>query len=123
MQIVLIHGAVDRAAGMIRVARRIDHCEVVRYDRRGYGRSGHLGQPYTFEEHVHDLELVIGGRPTVLLAIAMEAALHWLPLVAATVMFVRQCHTRLHEPGRAGGRPRLAVTSTHLMQQSISLGE
>ena len=66
MQIVLIHGAVDRAAGMIRVARKIDHCEVVRYDRRGYGRSGPLGRPYTFEEHLGDLELVIGDRPTVL---------------------------------------------------------
>jgi len=66
LQVVLVHGAVDRAAGMIRVARKIDNCEVVRYDRRGYGRSASLGAPFTFEEHIEDLELVIGDRPSVL---------------------------------------------------------
>ena len=50
LQVVMIHGAVDRAAGMIRVAREIDQCEVVRYDRRGYGRSELSGIPCTFEE-------------------------------------------------------------------------
>jgi pimeloyl-ACP methyl ester carboxylesterase len=39
LQIVLVHGAIDRAAGMIRIARRLKQHEVIRYDRRGYGRS------------------------------------------------------------------------------------
>lgn len=93
LQVVLIHGAVDRAAGMIRVARKIDECEVVRYDRRGYGRSASIGQPFGFEQHVDDLELVIADRPTVLFghsyggSIALAAASRGNPSVYAAVSY------------------------------------
>lgn len=93
LQVVLIHGAVDRAAGMIRVARKIDDCEVVRYDRRGYGRSASIGQPFSFEQHVDDLELVIADRPTVLFghsyggSIALAAASRGNPSVCAAVSY------------------------------------
>ena len=38
--VVLVHGAMDRSAGMLRLSRRLDETHrVLRYDRRGYGRS------------------------------------------------------------------------------------
>ena len=38
--VVLVHGSMDRMAGLAKVARRLapDH-HVLRYDRRGYGHS------------------------------------------------------------------------------------
>ncbi len=37
---VLIHGSMDRSAGMLKLSRRLDDTyHVLRYDRRGYGRS------------------------------------------------------------------------------------
>jgi len=63
--VALIHGTMDRSAGMARLARRLDDATVVRYDRRGYGRSRELG-PGGLEEHVHDLFAVLDGRRAVL---------------------------------------------------------
>ena len=37
--VVFVHGAMDRAAGMIRIARCLPTWNIIRYDRRGYGRS------------------------------------------------------------------------------------
>jgi pimeloyl-ACP methyl ester carboxylesterase len=65
-QIVLVHGAMDRGAGMLKVARRLGGREVVRYDRRGYGRSVAAPPTKRFSEQVDDLRAVLGGRPTVL---------------------------------------------------------
>jgi pimeloyl-ACP methyl ester carboxylesterase len=57
----------DRAGGMLRVRRELldDHC-VVRYDRRGYGRSLALGPATSFDQQVDDLAAVVAGRPSVL---------------------------------------------------------
>ena len=36
--VVVVHGTMDRAAGMLRLSRKLDHrYRVLRYDRRGYG--------------------------------------------------------------------------------------
>jgi pimeloyl-ACP methyl ester carboxylesterase len=66
-RVVLVHGAMDRAGGMLRLRRELldDHC-VVRYDRRGYGRSLALGPATSFDQQVDDLAAVVGGRPSVL---------------------------------------------------------
>jgi pimeloyl-ACP methyl ester carboxylesterase len=66
-RVVLVHGAMDRAGGMLRVRRELmeDHC-VVRYDRRGYGRSLALGPATSFDQQVDDLAAVVAGRPSVL---------------------------------------------------------
>jgi pimeloyl-ACP methyl ester carboxylesterase len=66
-RVVLVHGAMDRAGGMLRVRRELmdDHC-VVRYDRRGYGRSLALGPATSFDQQVDDLAGVVAGRPSVL---------------------------------------------------------
>ena len=40
VHIVLVHGSLDRSAGMTKLSRRLeDGFRVARYDRRGYGRS------------------------------------------------------------------------------------
>jgi pimeloyl-ACP methyl ester carboxylesterase len=65
--VVLIHGAMDRGAGMLRVARRLRHLDLIRYDRRGYGRSREAGPPKRFQDHVQDLDEVMGTRRCILL--------------------------------------------------------
>jgi len=64
---VLVHGAMDRSAGMLRLSRQLDHeWEVIRYDRRGYGRSRPSDGPFTVDAHVDDLLGLVDGRPSVL---------------------------------------------------------
>ena len=51
--IVLVHGAMDRSAGMLRVSRRLDEqFRVLRYDRRGYGRSTPHAGPFGMTEQI-----------------------------------------------------------------------
>lgn len=59
--VVVVHGAMDRAASFGRMARHLDDLEVVRYDRRGYGRSAAVGIG-TLADHVDDLLAVVGDR-------------------------------------------------------------
>ncbi|MFT4863982.1 MAG: pimeloyl-ACP methyl ester carboxylesterase [Ilumatobacter sp.] len=57
---VLVHGTMDRSAGMLRLSRRLDgQFHVLRYDRRGYGRSRDVGGQNTVEQHVTDLVAVL----------------------------------------------------------------
>jgi pimeloyl-ACP methyl ester carboxylesterase len=62
-RVVLVHGAMDRAGGFVKLLRRLGHLEVVRYDRRGYGasRTGRLNR--TIGGHVDDLLRVVGDEP------------------------------------------------------------
>lgn len=58
--LVVVHGSMDRSAGLLRLSRRLDdEFRVVRYDRRGYGRSSTVGPPWTVEANVDDLEAII----------------------------------------------------------------
>ena len=61
-RVVVVHGAMDRAASFGRVGRQPAGPDVVRYDRRGYGESAALGTG-TLDEHVEDLLGVLDGRP------------------------------------------------------------
>jgi pimeloyl-ACP methyl ester carboxylesterase len=65
--VVLVHGSMDRSAGLLRLSRRLDdRYRVLRYDRRGYGRSAAVGPPYGVAEHVDDLATLLseaGARP------------------------------------------------------------
>jgi pimeloyl-ACP methyl ester carboxylesterase len=63
-RVVIVHGAMDRSASFGRVARQLGHLELVRYDRRGYGRSVGLG-PAPLARHIDDLEAVLDDRPAV----------------------------------------------------------
>ena len=59
--VVIVHGAMDRSQSFGRVARHLAGLHVVRYDRRGYGRSSGCA-PGTLDDHVQDLLAVIGER-------------------------------------------------------------
>lgn len=63
--VVLVHGTMDRSASFGRVTRLLDGLRVVRYDRRGYGRSAEAGPPESFAQQVDDLLAVIGEEPAV----------------------------------------------------------
>lgn len=61
--VVLVHGSLDRSAGMARVARLLQsRFRVLRYDRRGYGRSVAHPGPFGVADHVDDLEALLDGR-------------------------------------------------------------
>jgi pimeloyl-ACP methyl ester carboxylesterase len=73
--VALVHGSMDRASGMLRLARVLDHDRrVLRYDRRGYGRStpvvdGHQVPhpgPFGMDAQVDDLVALLDGRRAVL---------------------------------------------------------
>ena len=58
--IVLVHGSLDRSAGMLKLSRQLDRdWRVTRYDRRGYGRSRPCDGPFTVDAQVADLVAVI----------------------------------------------------------------
>ena len=58
--ILLIHGSMDRSAGLLRLSRRLGAAHhVVRVDRRGYGRSIEVGPPWTIEANVDDVERMV----------------------------------------------------------------
>lgn len=70
--LVLVHGSLDRSAGMLKLSRRLDRSyRVTRYDRRGYGRSTPHPGPFTIAHQVDDLQRVVAtadgaGGPLVL---------------------------------------------------------
>ena len=91
--VAVVHGSMDRAAGMIRIARKLRHrCHVLRYDRRGYGRSVHQG-PYGMDEQVADLVGLLAGRRAVLVGhsyggnVVLAAAARHPDLVAAVGVY------------------------------------
>lgn len=63
--VVLVHGSMDRSTSFVKAARRLADLRVVRYDRRGYGRS--VGVPATADlsAHVGDLLGLVGAGPAV----------------------------------------------------------
>lgn len=56
--VVLVHGAMDRAASFGRVLRRLGDTDVMAYDRRGYAGSLGAGVAPTLAEHAADLARV-----------------------------------------------------------------
>lgn len=60
--VVLVHGTLDRSSTFGRTAKHLRAAgfRVVRYDRRGYGRSVEAG-PGGIDEHVADLRSVLDG--------------------------------------------------------------
>jgi pimeloyl-ACP methyl ester carboxylesterase len=63
--VVLVHGAMDSAAGFDRVADLLPDTHVLRYDRRGYAASRSMPKASSLHDHVADLMAVVGGRPAV----------------------------------------------------------
>ncbi len=53
--VLLVHGAMDRAASFGRTMRRLGHHDVIAYDRRGYAGSIGAGVARDLRAHVEDL--------------------------------------------------------------------
>jgi pimeloyl-ACP methyl ester carboxylesterase len=65
--LALVHGSMDRSAGLLKLSRRLDgRCRVLRYDRRGYGRSAPHDGPFGMDAQVTDLVDVLADRPAVI---------------------------------------------------------
>lgn len=65
--VVLIHGSLDRSAGMARLSRlcsRTHH--TLRFDRRGYGRHSDHSGPFSVSGNVEDVVSLVGNHPAVL---------------------------------------------------------
>lgn len=63
-RVILVHGGMDRASSFGRVARLLPDVALLRYDRRGYGRS-EPGTAVDLDRHVDDLLVLLDDRPTV----------------------------------------------------------
>lgn len=64
--LVLVHGSLDRKAGMALIAREAQkHCAVMRYDRRGYGSSFPHEGPFSVHSNIDDLAEIVGTRKVV----------------------------------------------------------
>ena len=62
--VVLVHGSLDRSAGLLKLSRRLDgRFRVTRYDRRGYGRSRPHPGPFGIDQQVADLVEVVDVAP------------------------------------------------------------
>jgi len=108
--IVLVHGAMDRSAGMLRLSRRLDdNFRVTRYDRRGYGRSTPHAGPYDMAAQVADLVEVIGTRQAVIVGhsyggnIALAAAEQHPSLIAGVVIYETPLSWEPWWPGSTAG--------------------
>ncbi len=118
--IVLVHGSMDRSAGLLRLSRRLDDrlC-VVRYDRRGSGRSAAIGPPWTVEANIDDLASLVrssaGERPVLLFGhsfggdIALGLAARCPELVAGVVVYEMPLSWLDWWPGDSAGAAAMAM--------------
>ena len=66
--VVLIHGSLDRAAGMLRVSRQFQKdARIIRFDRRGYAKNVDHPGPFTIDGNTNDLVEILNGRSAILI--------------------------------------------------------
>jgi pimeloyl-ACP methyl ester carboxylesterase len=121
--IVLIHGSMDRSTGMLRLSRRLDQrFRVLRYDRRGYGRSvddsgSHPG-PFGMHDQVDDLVGLLAGRRGVLIGhsyggnVAMATAAGHPSLVAGIAIYETPLSWEPWWPGTTAGAAARATSGS-----------
>jgi pimeloyl-ACP methyl ester carboxylesterase len=92
--VVMVHGAMDRSASMLKLSRRLDQrYRVLRYDRRGYGHSAPHPGPFDMAGQVADLVGLLGGRRAVVIGhsyggnVALATAARHRDLVAGVVVY------------------------------------
>lgn len=113
--VVLVHGSLDRSTAFLRTMRLLDDCTVVRYDRRGYGKSLAAGPCVRFEEQVDDLAQVVAGRPSVLFGhslggvVALAFAARHPELVPALVAYEAPMAWQPWWPARTAGSVVMAT--------------
>lgn len=115
--VVVVHGSMDRSSGMLRVARQLDDvARVVRYDRRGYGRSAPHPGPFTMDGQVADLLQVLADRPAVLVGhsyggnVALALAARYPHLVRAVAVYESPLSWEPWWPGTTAGAAAVAAT-------------
>ena len=108
--IALVHGAMDRSAGMLKVSRRLDHeFRVLRYDRRGYGRSNPHPGPFDMAGQVADLVALLNGRRAVVIGhsyggnVALATAAQHPDLVAGVAIYETPLSWEEWWPGSTAG--------------------
>jgi pimeloyl-ACP methyl ester carboxylesterase len=114
--IVLIHGSMDRSAGLLRLSRRLDAVHrVVRYDRRGYGRSWPHPGPFGVEDQVGDVEGLLDGRRAIVFGhsyggnVALALATRRPELVAAVAVYETPLSWLEWWPGSTAGADALGT--------------
>jgi pimeloyl-ACP methyl ester carboxylesterase len=118
--VALIHGTMDRSSGMLKLSRQLDsHWRVLRYDRRGYGRSAPHPGPFTMDEQVADVVALLEGRPAVLVGhsyggnVALAVAERHPELVHAVAMYETPLSWEPWWPGTTAGTTALATQGTN----------
>lgn len=120
---VVVHGSMDRSAGLLRLSRRLDADHlVIRYDRRGYGRSADAGPPWTVEANIDDLEALLDAAsvsgtsaPAVVFGhsfggnVALGLAARRPELVNAVVVYETPLSWLDWWPGNTAGAAAMAV--------------
>lgn len=108
--VVLVHGSLDRSAGMARVARVLQsRFRVLRYDRRGYGRSVAHPGPFGVADHVDDLQVLLDGRSAVLVGhsyggnVALAASVRLGPAVTGVGVYETPMSWLSWWPGTTAG--------------------
>jgi pimeloyl-ACP methyl ester carboxylesterase len=106
----------DRSTGMLKVARQLDEvAHVLRYDRRGYGRSSPHDGPFGMDEQVDDLVRLLAGRPAVLVGhsyggnVALATAARHRELVRALSIYETPLSWEPWWPGTTAGANALAT--------------
>ena len=116
---VVVHGSMDRSAGLLRLSRRLDATHrVIRYDRRGYGRSAGVGPPWTVGANVDDLEILLASEasaPAILVGhsfggnVALGLASRRPESVRAVVVYETPLSWLDWWPGNSAGGAAMAV--------------
>lgn len=108
--VALVHGAMDRSAGLLKLSRRLDHeYRALRYDRRGYGRSAPHDGPFDMSAQVADLVGLLAGRSAVLIGhsyggnVALATAARHPELVAGVVIYETPLSWEPWWPGTTAG--------------------
>ena len=114
--VAVVHGSMDRSAGMLRLSRRLDErFRVLRYDRRGYGRSAPHPGPFGISQQVDDLEALLDDRRALLFGhsyggnVVLALADRRPDLVSAVVVFETPLSWLDWWPGSTAGSSALAT--------------
>lgn len=108
--VALVHGSMDRSSGMLRLSRQLDdHHRVLRYDRRGYGRSSPHPGPFSMADQVADLVHLLAGRAAVLIGhsyggnVALATAAQHPDLVLGVAVYESPLSWEPWWPGNTAG--------------------